>query len=470
MVIYIRSCMDLLVNVVKGSNGMGYMSRIKASVTSHNGIAKSNHEDNFYINGRFVYQHETDNVQVSVENKADKFIFSVSDSMDIRDKQKQVSISINKELKKYHKRPEYKESDLDAKVEQVSNIVSETGNLISSIYSDSDNLIYPSIACLLIDDNTASVISLGTCKAYIIRDGFIRQLTSDWEKTQRLLKLGIITSEQASDLASRYGIPTEDSISEIQKSDLIALKEGDIFVLATNGLTDMAEDEDINEAFQKYDDLEVAVNFLVKNTLKKGGEDNITVMAVKIEKINNTYINESVPTENIRKKPTFKKVCALILIKLIKKIKKFDIKRDYPSIIALVLAISIIFGGASLIRSFSGRGALNNNEKNSLTQDDDIDKTNLDDNTNNMKDNENNNNDNSSEDPSENSENAGEEAGVNAPVTYTIKKGDTLYTISEHFYGDGSKYDIIMEYNNITDPSKIQIGQVLKIPDVNQLP
>ena len=67
---------------------MGYMSIIKASVTSHKGIIKSKNEDNFYMNGRFMYEHETDSVQVSVENKSDNFIFSVSDSMDIVDKEK----------------------------------------------------------------------------------------------------------------------------------------------------------------------------------------------------------------------------------------------------------------------------------------------------------------------------------------------------------------------------------------------
>ena len=38
------------------------------------------------MNGRFMYEHETDSVQASVENKSDNFIFSVSDSMDIVDK------------------------------------------------------------------------------------------------------------------------------------------------------------------------------------------------------------------------------------------------------------------------------------------------------------------------------------------------------------------------------------------------
>jgi len=53
------------------------------------------------------------------------------------------------------------------------------------------------------------------------------------------------------------------------------------------------------------------------------------------------------------------------------------------------------------------------------------------------------------------------------PATYVVKKGDTLYKISKQFYNDPNKYKIIMEANNINDPSKIQIGSTLTIPDIN---
>jgi len=449
---------------------MGYMSIIKASVTSHKGIIKSKNEDNFYMNGRFMYEHETDSVQVSVENKSDNFIFSVSDSMDIVDKEKEVSISITKEFNKYHKKAEYKENDLDTKTGQLANIVSEASKLINSIYSDVENFTYPSVACLLIKDNKAYVISLGSCKAFIIRSGFIRQLTSDWEKTQRLLKLGIITDEQAYDLAKRYGIPTENSIIEVQKSEEITLEEGDIFVLSTNGLTDQIEIEDINEAFKTNRELERAVNFLVKSVLKKGEEDNITVMAVRIEKINNTYIKEAVPSQKIPRKKTLKSILALLLIKLIKKARKFNMRKVYSSIIASVLILAVLIGGIRLIKTLSGKKASNNGLDHTTTQSNYTTGLNSNDNVNNTENDDNNITDSSLDSTSQDTEKSGEESssGINIlPTRYTVKKGDTLYNISEHFYGDASKYKVIMEYNNITDPTKIQIGQVLDIPDIN---
>ena len=53
-----------------------------------------------------------------------------------------------------------------------------------------------------------------------------------------------------------------------------------------------------------------------------------------------------------------------------------------------------------------------------------------------------------------------------AEKTYTVQKGDTLSEIAKQFYGNGNLYMKIFEANRdqLKDPDKIQIGQVLKIP------
>lgn len=54
------------------------------------------------------------------------------------------------------------------------------------------------------------------------------------------------------------------------------------------------------------------------------------------------------------------------------------------------------------------------------------------------------------------------------PVFYTVKKGDNLWKISEHFYGSGTKHAVIFEANKpmLSHPDKIYPGQVLRIPDL----
>ena len=51
-----------------------------------------------------------------------------------------------------------------------------------------------------------------------------------------------------------------------------------------------------------------------------------------------------------------------------------------------------------------------------------------------------------------------------AARTYTVESGDTLWAISERFYGDGGKYQVIADASGIPNPDLIQPGQVLTIP------
>ena len=51
------------------------------------------------------------------------------------------------------------------------------------------------------------------------------------------------------------------------------------------------------------------------------------------------------------------------------------------------------------------------------------------------------------------------------PTVYTVQKGDTLYAIARKFYGDQRRYRDIAKANNLADPNRIYVGQVLKIPE-----
>ena len=51
-----------------------------------------------------------------------------------------------------------------------------------------------------------------------------------------------------------------------------------------------------------------------------------------------------------------------------------------------------------------------------------------------------------------------------AARTYTVVSGDTLWAISERFYGDGSKYQVIADASGVSNPDLIHPGQVLTIP------
>lgn len=53
--------------------------------------------------------------------------------------------------------------------------------------------------------------------------------------------------------------------------------------------------------------------------------------------------------------------------------------------------------------------------------------------------------------------------GKEIPNTYTVKKGDSLWKIAQTMLNNGSRYKEIAERNNIVNPNKIQIGQILRL-------
>lgn len=53
--------------------------------------------------------------------------------------------------------------------------------------------------------------------------------------------------------------------------------------------------------------------------------------------------------------------------------------------------------------------------------------------------------------------------GKDIPNTYVVKKGDSLWKIAQTMLNDGSRYKEIAEKNNIVNPNKIQVGQILRL-------
>lgn len=56
----------------------------------------------------------------------------------------------------------------------------------------------------------------------------------------------------------------------------------------------------------------------------------------------------------------------------------------------------------------------------------------------------------------------------NLPGKYTVKEGDTLFTIAQKYYNDGDKYPEIAKANNLTNENTIETGQVLDIPKIEE--
>ena len=122
---------------------------------------------------------------------------------------------------------------------------------------------------------------VGDSRAYLIRDGVLEQLTDDHSLVAELVRSGRLTPEEAEAHPQRSVITRAVGTEPDVDVDTFALEpaEGDLFLICSDGLTDMVDDRTIIEAVERHrDDLEQAAKALVTAANRGGGEDNITVV------------------------------------------------------------------------------------------------------------------------------------------------------------------------------------------------
>lgn len=137
--------------------------------------------------------------------------------------------------------------------------------------------------CLLFHNQNVFIGHVGDSRAYLLRDGQFLQLSEDHSLINEQLKAGLITSEQAKQSRFRNIITRSVGFEEDVDVDMIALKAltDDVFFLSTDGLTGLVGDDEIHHVLAAHD-LETSARMLIDLANKRGGDDNITAVIVKV--------------------------------------------------------------------------------------------------------------------------------------------------------------------------------------------
>jgi len=129
---------------------------------------------------------------------------------------------------------------------------------------------------------------VGDSRIYMLRDGSLRQMTEDHSVFNEEKKRGTLSDEQLRDMP--FGKRLVRALGHMDKSrvdlQIVHPQKGDIFLLCSDGLTDMVEDESIEQTLKELGgDLEKAGSELVQNALNGGGKDNISIVLLKINEL-----------------------------------------------------------------------------------------------------------------------------------------------------------------------------------------
>ena len=127
-----------------------------------------------------------------------------------------------------------------------------------------------------------SVANVGDSRLYMVNDSEIRQITRDHSFVEEMVSRGLIERSEARTHEDKNKITRAIGVEQDVMADFfeIKVKEGDKFLMCSDGLSNMIEDEVI-AGIVRDNDVKTAVTKLVELANHNGGKDNISVIIIE---------------------------------------------------------------------------------------------------------------------------------------------------------------------------------------------
>src|SRR3954469_4158337 len=140
------------------------------------------------------------------------------------------------------------------------------------------------LTAALVRGDEVALGHVGDSRAYLLRDGRLKRLTKDHSLVEELRRQGRLTEEQAEEHPQRSIITRALGPEPSVNVDTMTFpaRNGDVFLLCSDGLTTMVSDDEIREILVSSKTLRGAVNKLVEAANRGGGGDNITAVAFRL--------------------------------------------------------------------------------------------------------------------------------------------------------------------------------------------
>jgi LysM repeat protein/serine/threonine protein phosphatase PrpC len=418
------------------------------------------------MNGRFISEPRLDNIQASLENRGSDYLFVVAENME-NAADASTGVDINKEVARLHEKITSHEGDLEFKTREIQSRIGDAARLLESILEmnhtpEEDDRWQVGFSGLLLADGHAVAATVGTGHVYLMREDSFMPLARESTKREKLVRLGVLTDKDAEreDLVIQEdeAVAAGETDSPVIMSEPVPFCEHDTYLLISQGVFESLGEERIEDILAAGGESTAMAGKIVDEAMKRTTRGDLTAMAVQIEKIYDI--------QGAARKPMLKsRVDALSKTPAVTyKYNRKPTGRDnimfaglFALTVVVVLAILYI-----LISSFfpkADKPKATATPKPSVTA-----ATTAGTETT------------ATEETTVVAETSGTEAATVVTSstaaesqTYTVQKGDTMSGIVKKYYNDVSLIDALAEFNNISDPSRIQPGDVIKIPPVDIL-
>jgi PPM family protein phosphatase len=169
---------------------------------------------------------------------------------------------------------------------QLTRILREANRRIYelAVSDDSHRGMGTTVTAAKVTGNQVSLGHVGDSRAYRLRDGELEQLTRDHSLVAELERSGQITPEAAEHHPQRSIITRALGPEPDVQVDTYTLagRDGDLFLICSDGLTSMISDDELASILRSSDTLEEVADSLVRAANQSGGKDNITVVLFRL--------------------------------------------------------------------------------------------------------------------------------------------------------------------------------------------
>ena len=141
------------------------------------------------------------------------------------------------------------------------------------------------LSVLVMSDDGYLIGQIGDSRIYLLRDGALVQITKDHSYVQEQVDAGLLTPEQAryhpySNVITRCVGASDDVEADVYSG---ATRPGDVFLVASDGLTGMVDDRRLQQLLLARSGPGRIVDALIAEANNRGGLDNITAIVVQVD-------------------------------------------------------------------------------------------------------------------------------------------------------------------------------------------
>ena len=259
--------------------------KVNGAVISHIGCVRGNNEDNCFADGDMLLPAEANRgVTLPFSAVQKVHLFAVCDGMGGLAAGEQASNIATNAL-----RPLMKPLGEEAipTVDQWARGLSEAvrGHFVNQ---GGDKRGGTTLALLHLQGRSAHIANVGDSRVYLLRKGYLAQISCDHSAVYQLMLSGQLTREQmrkhpAANVISCYlGMPKEREPDPFMFQRCIELKRDDRFLLCSDGLSDLLPHEQLQQILRESKTPLEAVRQLVTSALRLSGKDNVTAMVLDV--------------------------------------------------------------------------------------------------------------------------------------------------------------------------------------------